>query len=101
MPDWYQKLKYGTILPERIILGGDKNAYCKKRGVVCDRVGSLLWNYGTVRAFGGMGVAKKNAFFAYNEAHACVLLVGRALRVLCVRVCAFVKPYGVAFVAMI
>ena len=69
---------------------------------MCDSMGSLLWNYGTVRAFGGRGVAKKDAFFAYNEAHACVLLVGRAcLRVVCVCVCAFVKPYGVAFVAMI
>ena len=55
-----------------------------KKIVVCDSMGSLLWNYGTVRAFGGRGVAKKDAFFAYNEAHACVLLVGRAcLRVVC------------------
>ena len=64
--------------------------FSKKKMVACDRVGSLLWNYGTVRAFGGWGVAKKDAFFAYNEARARVLLVGRvclrvALACACVR----------------
>lgn len=69
----------------------------KKWGVVCDRVGSLLWNYGTVRAFGGMGGAKKDAFFAYNEAHACILLVGRAcLRVVCACVCVRKTLWGCA-----